>query len=157
MPVMWYVHCHSQVWCWWPGACVAPGDLQQWWLIGWSSISKYDKHNESLFNGCNVISMAYWKTAVTPLLTHWSYCSLAISHQYVHCRQWGRDKFEHAPSQWEKTSQCNIISHWLGAYTLVRWLLVGWCLNGTRISVTIIMHAKICQLESVMTDPHVIE
>ena len=27
--------------------------------------------------------MAYRKTAVTPLLTHWSYCSLALSHRDV--------------------------------------------------------------------------
>ena len=26
--------------------------------------------------------MAWCKTAVTPLLMHWSYCSLALSHQY---------------------------------------------------------------------------
>ena len=29
------------------------------------------------------ISMAQCKTAVTPLLTHWSYCSLALSHPYM--------------------------------------------------------------------------
>ena len=28
------------------------------------------------------ISMAQCKTAVTPLLTHWSYCSLALSHRF---------------------------------------------------------------------------
>ena len=28
-------------------------------------------------------SMALCKTAVTPLLTHWSYCSLALSHRVV--------------------------------------------------------------------------
>ena len=28
------------------------------------------------------ISMAKCKTAVTPLLTHWSYCSLVLSHRY---------------------------------------------------------------------------
>ena len=28
--------------------------------------------------------MAQPKTAVTPLLTHWSYCSLALSHRYMH-------------------------------------------------------------------------
>ena len=28
-------------------------------------------------------SMALCKTAVTPLLAHWSYCSLALSHRYV--------------------------------------------------------------------------
>ena len=27
--------------------------------------------------------MAHCKTAVTPLLTHWSYCSLALSHRFV--------------------------------------------------------------------------
>ena len=31
---------------------------------------------------CTEISMAYCKTATTPLLTHWSYCSLALSHRY---------------------------------------------------------------------------
>ena len=30
------------------------------------------------------ILMAKCKTAVTPLLTHWSYCSLALSHRYYH-------------------------------------------------------------------------
>ena len=25
----------------------------------------------------------WYKTAVTPLLTHWSYCSLALSHLYT--------------------------------------------------------------------------
>ena len=30
----------------------------------------------------DAISMALCKTAVTPLLTHWSYCSLALSHRY---------------------------------------------------------------------------
>ena len=29
------------------------------------------------------VSMAKCKTAVTPLLTHWSYCSLAPSHWFV--------------------------------------------------------------------------
>ena len=29
------------------------------------------------------ISMAKCKTALTPLLTHWSYCSLALSHRYA--------------------------------------------------------------------------
>ena len=33
-----------------------------------------------------------------------------------------RDHFVHAPSQWEMTLHCNVISHWLGAYT--KWSLV---------------------------------
>ena len=31
---------------------------------------------------CHYISMALHKAAVTPLLTHWSYCSLALSYLY---------------------------------------------------------------------------
>ena len=34
---------------------------------------------------CITISMAERKTAVTPLLTHWSYCSRALSHRCDHC------------------------------------------------------------------------
>ena len=28
-----------------------------------------------------------------------------------------RDRFVNAPSQWETTLQCNVVSHWLGAFT----------------------------------------
>ena len=34
-----------------------------------------------------------------------------------------RDHFVFAPSQWEMMSQCNVVSHWLGAYT--KWSLVS--------------------------------
>ena len=33
----------------------------------------------------DIISMARCKTVVTPLLTHWSYCSLALGHRYGSC------------------------------------------------------------------------
>ena len=37
--------------------------------------------------------------------------------------QWlSRDHFVNASSQWEMTLHCNVISHWLGAYT--KWSLV---------------------------------
>ena len=49
-------------------------------------------------------SMAQCKTAVTPLLMHWSYCSLALSHRNV----------QHAATTW---------SHYLN-----QWLLVIKCL-----------------------------
>ena len=46
-------------------------------LIIWPS---FFKENSRMLKG---ISMAIkCKTAVTPLLTHWSYCSLALSHRY---------------------------------------------------------------------------
>ena len=33
--------------------------------------------------------------------------------KYGHCRE----HFVHAPSQWETTLQCNVVSHWLSAFT----------------------------------------
>ena len=43
-------------------------------------------------------------------------------------KQWlCRDNFLYAPSQWETTLQCNVVSHWLSAYTkwspIMRWML----------------------------------
>ena len=35
-------------------------------------------------SSCILMSMAWCKTAVTPVLMHWSYCSLALSHQCVY-------------------------------------------------------------------------
>ena len=35
---------------------------------------------------------------------------------------WPKDNFVYAPSQWETTLQCNVVSHWLGAYT--KWPLI---------------------------------
>ena len=37
---------------------------------------------------------------------------------YIQALLWyHRDHFVNAPSQWEMTLHCNVISHWLGAYT----------------------------------------
>ena len=38
-----------------------------------------------------------------------------------------RNHFVYAPSQWETTLQCNVISHWLGAYT--KWFLCDASVN----------------------------
>ena len=35
---------------------------------------------------------------------------------------WRRDHFVYVPSQWETTLHCNVVSHWLGAYT--KWFLL---------------------------------
>ena len=55
--------------------------------------------------------MTKCKTAVTPLLTHWSYCSLALSHR-------------HAGRIVESTSQRSYMC------VLGWWLLVDWHLSG---------------------------
>ena len=49
------------------------------------------------------MSMAQCKTAVTPLLTHWSYCSLALSHRcnitnkYMYLPSWAESRNMRAP------------------------------------------------------------
>ena len=45
-------------------------------VLKWTSAKMND------LTTCGSISLAQRKTAVTPLLTHWSYCSLALSSQY---------------------------------------------------------------------------
>ena len=66
-----------------------------------------------------IISITQCKTAVTPLLTHWSYCHLALSHRLFMSLKWlphnHRADSGLAPSQWETSLQSNTISHWLGA------------------------------------------
>ena len=117
------------------------------------------------------VSMAYCKTAVSPVHWEWRCCSLVLNNQcydenavigvkyvypsimgyswYVlislhhhdhvdgyrwpgarpsdhhawcwlvlfkyHMHHW--DNFVYASNQWETTFQCNIVSHWLGAFT----------------------------------------
>ena len=34
------------------------------------------------------VSMTKYMTAVNPLLTHWSYCSFALSHRYDGLKSW---------------------------------------------------------------------
>ena len=48
----------------------------------------------------NVMSMAQRKTAVTPLLTHWSYCSLALSHQCVKWKSFCSGLMVLTPETW---------------------------------------------------------
>ena len=43
-------------------------------------------------------------------------CTKTSTRKYM-CR----DHLVYAPSQWETTLQCNVVSHWLGAYT--KWSL----------------------------------
>ena len=92
--------------------------------------------------------MLLWKS----LLGWISWCLICKSS---HCR----DYFVYAPKQWETTLQCNIISHWLGAYTKrsiplqVIWRLRCVAMNwywpeSTRILVPIFttrQHALLCR------------
>ena len=54
-------------------ANATPNCAKQYQLTHTYSLDNSSKRN---------ISMAKCKTAVTPLLMHWSYCSLALSHRY---------------------------------------------------------------------------
>ena len=45
-------------------------------------------------------------------------------HQGNHYYCLHRDQFLYVPSQWETTLQCNVVSHWLGAF--IKWSLLTW-------------------------------
>ena len=47
-------------------------------------------------------------------------------------KSWCREHFVDASSQWETTLHCNVVSHWLGAYTicsLLVWILTLKCMS----------------------------
>ena len=56
--------------------CIS-GPLRGEFTDDWRIPSQRAAYDENIF-----ISMAYRKTAVTPLLMHWSYCSLVLSHWF---------------------------------------------------------------------------
>ena len=51
--------------------------------------------------------------------------------------QYDRDNFAYAPSQWETTLHCNVVSHWLGVYA--KWSLVGY----ETLSSTVWHHSRV--------------
>ena len=53
-------------------------------------ILELDKHSKLYLNATKFLPMASSNTAVSPVLTHWSYCSLAPSHRCMLLTQ--RDK-----------------------------------------------------------------
>ena len=44
-----------------------------------------------------------------------------VTSSLIGCENTQNDHFVYAPSQWERTLLCNVVSHWLGAYT--KWSL----------------------------------
>ena len=51
-------------------------------------------------------------------VTKSEWVNICLCRIVVHMYIWiCRDHFVYVPSQWETTLQCNIVSHWLGAYT----------------------------------------
>ena len=65
---------------WWWAGCILP------------CMSNCDFTKRKILLFVRFISRAWSKTTVTPLLTHWSYCSLALSHRYI--PQWYILRFE---------------------------------------------------------------
>ena len=80
------------------------------------------------------LSMAWCRTTVSPLLTPWRYCSLALSHQYVSVKC---ELNSHRIRLWLSTNQEH--SHYLNQWCLiVSWTLIGsviwgelWCLHSS--------------------------
>ena len=62
---------------------ICSGRLDVWHTqVLWKHNSTYSHSEVCLMPLTDPILRAKHKTAVTPLLMHWSYCSLALSHQY---------------------------------------------------------------------------
>ena len=60
----------------------------------------------------SVLAMEILQYCTKP--SRWSY------HRFLY--NWSRDHFVYAPSQCETILHCNVVSHWLGAYT--KWSLL---------------------------------
>ena len=71
----------------------------------------------AFLQGPNLKSNFQWNADLTLRWNfhHWGYVCVK------HCSKVIRDHFVYVPSQWE-TLLCNVVSHWLGAYT--KWSLV---------------------------------
>ena len=62
--------------------------FQMEWQMDWHQLDVRTSSGTLMTKFGNCILMALCKTAVTPLLLHWSYCSLALSHRYMHICIW---------------------------------------------------------------------
>ena len=85
-------------------------------------------HQSNVYQSCDFRLMGGVKSNLTGQSTvyHTNNCLSKLSVKKStkhHC--W--DNFVYAPCQWETTLQCNVVSHWLGAYTKSSLLLV--CLS----------------------------
>ena len=100
----------------------------------WETIKTQSLENEGvcfLRGRGQITSMASCKTAVTPLLTHWSYCNLALSHRHdisILKSGWyfvvdlpGNMRFKHAPlielgesgAKWDSGAKREYLITWL--------------------------------------------
>ena len=114
----------------------------QFWLV---DISRQRSIN--LIKSCSTCSMS--RTPATS--QKWGHKTTIIAHvNNKDCLLWHtwlrhlwqgheainiRDHFVYTPSQWEMTLQCNVISHWLDAYT--RWSRNMFFLSGEATYVTV--------------------
>ena len=83
--------------------------------------------------------MAQCKTAVSPLLTHWRYCSLELSHRYtfptwIHMLL---QSWLHL-SMGETNTHCYIFCHWLRPCEGMQRKLAYWPIHLTSIRIPII-------------------
>ena len=66
----------------------------------------------SLDAGVTLATIIFYIDSYLYWIVYWSIKSIQSPEDKVR-----RDQFGNAPSQWEMTLHCNIISHWLGTYT----------------------------------------
>ena len=99
-----------------------------YWLVWpwWADVPDSDRGD---FRRRRAVDISSWGFVVTllPLLPHpdCSLYHLISAAGYCQFDVISRDHIVYAPGQWETTLQCNIVSHWLSAFT--KWPPASHC------------------------------
>ena len=86
---------------------------------GMSVMSIFEEIYSVMYNGSRLCTVIFKSTTAWGVFSVLS--EVVLWDLHLRCR----DQSMNAPSQWETTLQCNVISHWLGAYT--KWSLRCTC------------------------------
>ena len=116
----------------WRGALMV--SLIYAWINDW--VNNHEAGNLRRHRGHYDVNVMPWKRAHNTVLSETDEANCSWLHQCHHCdiqchsalvkilqrprKYWKRstrNHFVYAPSQWETTLRCNVVSHWLGAYT----------------------------------------
>ena len=107
----------------------------QCWLIMITEVLWHSPRGNCTENAQNIYS--YMSVKITNLKSqphlseanelNWPISKFKWQMSEITCGPLGsvsKDHFVYAPSQWETTLQCNVVSHWLD--TFIKWSLVSW-------------------------------
>ena len=105
-------------------------------LLAWYdwTLTTIYKHVPAPSEGSQYTSMAWRKTAVTPLLSHWSYCRLALNHRDDWCR--------HCDSPFHGWPTCDLLFTSNPEPGWRQWTSATGTIKDGRIACTIVTYGK---------------